>query len=75
MTELWRVIAGEAQGRRDGRQVTVFDSVGYAISDFSALRFIRDQLRRVAHYVELDVQAGPGDPRDLFGMLTRAGAE
>src|SRR5919205_336787 len=29
--ELWRVIAGEATGRTDARQVTVFDSVGFAI--------------------------------------------
>jgi ornithine cyclodeaminase len=48
--------------------------VGFAIEDFSALRYIRDQLPRTGHYVKLDLLADPDDPRDLFGMLLRARA-
>ena len=72
MTEFWQVIAGKAQGRRDARQITLFDGVGFAIEDFSALRYIRDQLARTGHFVNLDLLADPDDPRDLFGMLLRA---
>ena len=72
VTELWQVIAGKAPGRRDERQITVFDSVGFAIEDFSALRYIRDQIARTGDYVNLDLLADPDDPRDLFGMLLRA---
>ena len=75
VTELWQVIAGKAPGRRDARQITLFDGVGFAIEDFSALRYIRDQLARTGHYVNLDLLADPDDPRDLFGMLLRARAE
>ncbi len=75
VTELWQVIAGKAQGRRDARQITLFDGVGFAIEDFSALRYIRDQLARTGHYVNLDLLADPDDPRDLFGMLLRARAQ
>ena len=75
VTELWQVIAGKAQGRRDARQITLFDGVGFAIEDFSALRYIRDQLARTGHYVNLDLLADPDDPRDLFGMLLRARAK
>ncbi|WP_442920404.1 ornithine cyclodeaminase [Marinovum sp. 1_MG-2023] len=71
-TELWQVITGTAQGRRDARQVTLFDSVGFAIEDFSALRFIRDQIRDTDYYMDLDLLADPDDPRDLFGMLMRS---
>jgi len=74
VTELWRVILGEAQGRTDGRQITLFDSVGFATEDFSALRYVRDKLAGTAFYEELDLLADPDDPRDLFGMLLRAAA-
>lgn len=74
VTELWQVIAGVAQGRRDAKQITLFDSVGFAIEDFSALRFVRDQLQATGLYQELDLLADPDEPRDLFGMLLRAAA-
>jgi ornithine cyclodeaminase len=75
VTELWQVIAGAASGRRDAAQVTLFDSVGFAIEDFSALRYLRDQLARTGQFSELDLLADPDDPRDLYGMLRRAGAK
>lgn len=65
------MIAGGKQGWRDGQQVTLFDSVGFAIEDFSALRYVRDQLDDTGLYGELDLLADPDDPRDLFGMLLR----
>ncbi|MGB0798101.1 MAG: ornithine cyclodeaminase [Planktomarina sp.] len=72
ITELWQVITGQVSGRTDDRQITLFDSVGFATEDFSALRYIRDQLDRTGHYVDLDMLADPDDPRDLFGMVQRA---
>ena len=59
-------------GRRDAQQVTLFDSVGFAIEDFSALRFVRDRIRGTEYYTDLDLLADPDDPRDLFGMLMRS---
>jgi len=72
VTELWKVITGQAQGRRNISQITLFDSVGFAIEDFSALRYVRDRLRGTGLYQDLDIIADPDDPRDLFGMLQRA---
>ncbi len=72
VTELWRVIAGLEVGRRDAAQITLFDSVGFAIEDFSALRYVLGRLAATGHYRELDLLADPDDPRDLFGMLLRA---
>jgi len=72
VTELWQVILGQKTGRTDDRQITLFDSVGFAIEDFSALRYIRDQIAIHAHYVDLDMLADPDDPRDLFGMVLRS---
>jgi ornithine cyclodeaminase len=72
VTELWQVVAGLAPGRRDDNQITLFDSVGFAIEDFSALRYVREKLRGTGFYQEIDIIADPDDPRDLFGMLQRA---
>ena len=72
VTELWQVISGQVGGRTSKDQITLFDSVGFATEDFSALRYVRDQLDRTGHFVELDMLADPDDPRDLFGMVQRA---
>ena len=73
VTELWQVMTGAAKGRTDVRQITLFDSVGFAVEDFSALRYVRDKIKGTAFYSDLDMLADPDDPRDLFGMLLRAG--
>ena len=70
--ELWQVMTGEVEGRTSEKQITLFDSVGFAIEDFSALRYIRDQLEATGQYQNLDMLADPDDPRDLFGMVLRA---
>jgi len=72
VTEMWQVLTGAAPGRTSERQITLFDSVGFAIEDFSALRFVRDQLHETGLYHALDLLADPDDPRDLFGMLQRS---
>ncbi|MGF9694411.1 ornithine cyclodeaminase [Rhizobium sp. 0TCS1.26] len=72
VTELWRVISGEVEGRRDARQITLFDSVGFAVEDFSALRYVRSRIVGTEFFELLDIIADPDDPRDLYGMLQRA---
>ena len=72
VTELWRVIAGQTPGRTDARQITLFDSVGFAIEDFSALRYVRSRLPGTSFFQQLDMIADPDEPRDLYGMLLRS---
>ncbi|QND66565.1 ornithine cyclodeaminase [Mesorhizobium loti] len=72
VVELWEVMAGTAEGRSNNQDVTLFDSVGFATEDFSALRYVRDQLANTGLYEELDLLADPDEPRDLFGMLLRS---
>ncbi len=72
VTELWQVINGDAEGRTSPQQITLFDSVGFAIEDFSALRYVRDRLDGTELFQQLDMLADPDDPRDLFGMVQRA---
>ena len=70
--ELHEVFAGKTAGRTDDKQITLFDSVGFAIEDFSALRCIKDAIKGTDFYIDLDMLADPDDPRDLYGMLNRA---
>jgi ornithine cyclodeaminase len=73
VTALWQVLAGRAAGRDDAQQVTLFDSVGFALEDLSALRYMYRLARE--HQVGRDIDLVPSmdDPKDLFGYaLQRA---
>jgi ornithine cyclodeaminase len=65
---LWQVLAGSAPGRESAAQVTVFDSVGFALEDYTALRTLhrlaaeRGIGQTIALVPEFD------DPKDLFGL-------
>lgn len=72
VTEMWQVINGTAPGRTSDRQITLFDGVGFAIEDFSALRYVFHKMQGTAFFQNLDMVADPDDPRDLFGMLQRS---
>lgn len=72
VTELWQVITGATQGRSTADEVTLFDSVGFAIEDFAALRYVLARARATGLYDDLDMIADPDDPRDLYGMILRA---
>lgn len=72
VTELWEVIAGRSPGRRGASEITLFDSVGFAVEDFSALRFVKGAIEGTPFSQELDLLADPDDPRDLYGMLRRS---
>ncbi|MGY2066289.1 ornithine cyclodeaminase [Blastococcus sp. SYSU DS0619] len=70
VTELWEVLTARRPGRTSADEVTVFDSVGFAVEDFSALRYLRDAVRGTPWVDSIDLVAEPDDPKDLFGMLT-----
>lgn len=73
--ELWQVMTGQISGRTGDKAITLFDSVGFAIEDFSALRYVLKQLKSLPKSLrfseDLDMIADPDEPRDLFGMLLR----
>ena len=69
VTELWQVLRGERAGRDNAEQVTVFDSVGFALEDFSALRFMMDSAVRLGMGERIALIPQLADPKNLFGML------
>jgi ornithine cyclodeaminase len=54
VTELWQVITGAVPGRRDAGQITLFDSVGFALEDFAALTFLNDTARELGIGADAD---------------------
>lgn len=75
VTELWRVLAGEQPGRRDAHEVTVFDSVGFALEDYAALRWLHAAAceHHAGQHVEL--VAMPEVPGDLYGWMQGVGQQ
>ncbi len=72
VTELWRVLAGRSPGRTGPAEVTVFDSVGFALEDFSALRLVAELARAAGLGEEIDLIPALGDPKDLYAALAGA---
>jgi ornithine cyclodeaminase len=69
VTEFWQVLNGEAEGRTSAEDITIFDSVGFAINDFSALRCVRDATAGSELQSYVDLVADPDDPKDLFSLV------
>ena len=71
VTELWQVLTGQAPGRRNAAEVTVFDSVGFALEDFAALRLMGALATQLGLGQVIALIPEMTDPKDLFGELSR----
>ncbi len=70
VTELWQIITGRKAGRTSESAITIFDSVGFAIEDFSVLRLLRDLADEIGVNENLDLIAEPEDPKNLFALIS-----
>jgi ornithine cyclodeaminase len=70
VAELTDVLAGRRPGRVSDREVTIFDSVGFALEDFSSLRYLR-RIHQESRGLQQQVDLVPDleNPKDLFGLL------
>lgn len=69
VTEFWRVLSGQAEGRQSDAQITVFDSVGFALEDFAALCFLHETALQLGMGQAIDLVPQNEDPKNLFGLL------
>ncbi len=73
VSELAQVLLNHGPGRLNDGEVTIFDSVGFALSDFSSLRFLQ---KLNAEYPDggqrIDLIPEMADPKDLFGCMANA---
>ncbi|HZF26250.1 MAG TPA: ornithine cyclodeaminase [Steroidobacteraceae bacterium] len=68
VVEFADIARGTAPGRTTPQDITVFDSVGFALEDYSALRFLHSLLEEQRSLRrEIDLVPKLQDPKDLFG--------
>jgi ornithine cyclodeaminase len=75
VTELWRVLTGQAPGRQRADEITVFDSVGFALEDYSALRLVQQLAAELGLGQPLALIPALADPKDLYAQLLSAPAK
>ena len=72
VTELADILLGRQPARCSDREVTIFDSVGFALNDFSALRYLhRLNAEQPDGGQRIDLIPEPDDPKDLFAGLAQ----
>jgi ornithine cyclodeaminase len=70
VTEFADVLRGAAPGRLSPAEVTIFDSVGFALADYSALRYLYTLQQQQNRSQKIDLVPHLDDPKNLFGLLT-----
>ena len=72
-TELWEVVNGSKAARTSDEQITIFDSVGFAIEDFVALRYLDDAVGGTPYCTRVELITSTEDPKNLFSQVTEIG--
>lgn len=67
--ELWQIMVGERVGRRTDSDITVFDSVGFAIEDYATLRWLYDQYADKKLNNKVTWVPEVTDPKNIFSLL------
>lgn len=67
--ELWQIFNGTKKGRQNDNEVTIYDSVGFAVEDFSALRLTYDLASKYNIGHDVDMVPPIDDPKDLISVL------
>jgi len=68
--ELWQLVTGELKGRTNDQEITLFDSVGFALEDFSILKLIYQLSAKLNIGQEANMIPSPVNPKDLYGVLS-----
>ena len=69
VTHLWQVINEQELGRQSDEQITLFDSVGFALEDYSALRYVLDVAKELNIGSDIKLVPNLDNPKDLFALL------
>ncbi len=67
--QLWEILTNQESGRKNDKEIIIFDSVGCAIEDFSALSYIYQLAIDLDIGVKSNFLPEPKDPKDLFSLI------
>ena len=71
VTEFAQLLGGSAAARTSADDVTIFDSVGFALEDYSALRYLYKLQAQQGQPHQIDLIPDLDNPKDLFGLLAQ----
>jgi ornithine cyclodeaminase len=67
--ELWQLVCQIKAGRENDTEITVFDSVGFALEDFSILTMIYGLANELQLGSDCELLPEMDNPKDLYGLL------
>lgn len=67
--ELWEVIMDRRPGRVSEDEIILFDGVGFALEDYSVLKYVYQLSERLGIGREMDLVPTLDHPKNLFGIL------
>lgn len=67
--ELWELVTKEKPGRESDDEITLFDSVGFALEDYTVLKYFHSLAEKMDIGEKIDIIPNLDDPKDLFGLL------
>lgn len=67
--ELWQVITKQKAGRQAKDELTLFDSVGFAVEDYSVLRLVYALAEELHVGESLDLVPSPEQSKNLFELV------
>ncbi len=68
-TELWEVVTKKKKVRTSDQEITLFDSVGFALEDYSTLRLTHLLAKEHGIGHMLDMVPDVSDPKNLFSLF------
>ena len=70
--ELWELCAGKKISRDNDEEITLFDAVGFALEDYSILRYLYQLSAKLQIGIDTDlIPEHIQDPKNLFGLLKK----
>lgn len=67
--ELWEIVNGLKTARENNHEITIFDSVGFAIEDYSILKLIYQIAEELNFGIDVSLIPDIDNPKDLYSLL------
>lgn len=69
--ELWQIISRKKPGRENDNEITLFDSVGFAIEDMSVLKLVYKLDQELNIGTDIDMLPDLKDPKNLYSLIDK----
>jgi len=67
--ELWQLLNGEKTARENNNEITIFDSVGFAVEDYSVLKLVYEISKELNIGTNINLIPDLENPKDLYSLI------